>query len=320
MPDASTNTPFIAVLTPLSCLDATTVLEKLDQDSIVRILDDVPLKDLLAVGSTSKDLCLAASHRLSPVLLLRADPYAFSMAEILLGQAIIYPRGNERRMDDVANLLRGHRRDPLLMLKLVGTSATHLGDALSCGSMPALQVLSLGGNQFGDAGLAAFGSAAANGALASLRFFDVNTNSIGPNGIKAFCKPPALAPPARTLATPPLRLTATLALPNLETFHLTGNPIGDEGAAALEMAVRRGAFPTLRTLSVGNETKPIGEEALLALQAALPLAKVEQIPLVNLRDLELVMSQAGTTSRMRAATALKNNDGDIVCAIMELTM
>merc|ERR1719387_531329 len=40
---------------------------------------------------------------------------------------------------------------------------------------------------------------------------------------------------------------------------------------------------------------------------------------VEPKDVELVMSQAGV-SRAKAVTALKKNDGDIVNAIMELTM
>ncbi|GMH48908.1 hypothetical protein TrRE_jg5486 [Triparma retinervis] len=40
---------------------------------------------------------------------------------------------------------------------------------------------------------------------------------------------------------------------------------------------------------------------------------------VESKDIELVMSQAGT-SRSKAVKALKNNDNDIVNAIMELTM
>ena len=40
---------------------------------------------------------------------------------------------------------------------------------------------------------------------------------------------------------------------------------------------------------------------------------------VEPKDVELVMSQAGV-SRNKAVKALKTNDGDIVNAIMELTM
>jgi len=40
---------------------------------------------------------------------------------------------------------------------------------------------------------------------------------------------------------------------------------------------------------------------------------------VEAKDIELVMSQANV-SRKRAVNALKNNDNDIVNAIMELTM
>jgi NACalpha-BTF3-like transcription factor len=37
------------------------------------------------------------------------------------------------------------------------------------------------------------------------------------------------------------------------------------------------------------------------------------------KDIELVMTQAGVT-RSKAVSALKTNDGDIVSAIMDLTM
>ena len=40
---------------------------------------------------------------------------------------------------------------------------------------------------------------------------------------------------------------------------------------------------------------------------------------VEAKDIELVMTQAGV-SRSKAVKALKNADGDIVSAIMELTM
>jgi nascent polypeptide-associated complex subunit alpha len=40
---------------------------------------------------------------------------------------------------------------------------------------------------------------------------------------------------------------------------------------------------------------------------------------VEAKDIELVMTQAGV-SRTKAVKALKNADGDIVSAIMELTM
>jgi nascent polypeptide-associated complex subunit alpha len=40
---------------------------------------------------------------------------------------------------------------------------------------------------------------------------------------------------------------------------------------------------------------------------------------VEPKDIELVMTQAGV-SRAKAVSALKSNSGDIVSAIMELTM
>ena len=309
MPDASTSTMFVSVLGPLSRLDAPTILEKLDTDLLLHTLDKLELKDVLVVSSATKELNKLASHRLGPVRRLRGL-YSFTPAKLLEGTAVV-GTGN-------TFLVSAHLRArwPL------GLDVALLGEALTRGAMPALQFLLLGGYAINDAGITAFGQAVANGAMASLRHLDLNSNNINADGIKAFCKPPALSQPARTLATPPARSTGTptIVLPLLEVFHLAGNPIGDEGALGLAMAVGRGAFPKMKKLSVGDKVLPVGEEAIATLQTALPHATVEQMPVVgNERDLELVMSQAGVP-RPQAAIALKENDGDVVNAIMQLTM
>ena len=312
MPHASTNTEFVAALGPLSRLGALTIVEKLDTDLLLHTLDMLELKAVLIVGSTTKDLNKLASHRLGPVLRLRAAPYSLTTAELLestamigSGNTFLYSKKGQRRA-----------RWPR------GCDAALLGEALARGAMPALQFLLLGGqggHAIGDAGITAFGQAVAKGALASLRHLDLNSNNITADGIKAFCKPPALLQPARTLATPPARPTGTptIVLPLLEVLFLAGNPIGDEGALGLAMAASRGIFPKMKTISVSDEALPVGEEAIVALQTALQHATVEQLTVGS--DVKLVMSQAGV-SRLQAAGALKENDNDIVNAIMQLTM
>ena len=66
--------------------------------------------------------------------------------------------------------------------------------------------------------------------------------------------------------------------------------------------------------------KPEGSSAPTSAPAA-PADDDEEVDEtgVEAKDIELVMSQAGTT-RSKAVKALKNNDNDIVNAIMELTM
>ena len=61
-----------------------------------------------------------------------------------------------------------------------------------------------------------------------------------------------------------------------------------------------------------------------AAASAAPLATVEEEGEVDEtgvdpKDIELVMAQIGCT-RAKAVTALKNNDNDVVTAVMELTM
>ncbi len=53
--------------------------------------------------------------------------------------------------------------------------------------------------------------------------------------------------------------------------------------------------------------------------AAAPAASVEPVEGIEEKDIELVMAQAGV-DRAKAIFALQGNDGDIVNAIMELTM
>ena len=70
------------------------------------------------------------------------------------------------------------------------------------------------------------------------------------------------------------------------------------GAAGAGAAPARAAEPAAEEEDEGEEVDESGVEA---------------------KDIELVMTQAGV-SRSKAVKALKNADGDIVSAIMELTM
>ena len=49
-----------------------------------------------------------------------------------------------------------------------------------------MQVLTLGSNKIGDAGMQAFSSALADGALASCQYLNLGSNNIGDGGMEAF--------------------------------------------------------------------------------------------------------------------------------------
>ena len=67
-----------------------------------------------------------------------------------------------------------------------------------------------------------------------------------------------------------------------------------------------------------EQFKPAVQKAAPAAAAAADEGPVDETG-VDPKDIDLVIAQAGC-SRVKAVQALKNNDGDIVNAIMELTM
>ena len=83
----------------------------------------------------------------------------------------------------------------------------------TCSSLPALEVLGLGGNPFGDEGLAAL-----------------------------------VAPPAPAGAPPP----PTGVLAELQLLHLSRTQISDAGCATLAAALANGALPALKNLHLND--------------------------------------------------------------------
>ena len=102
------------------------------------------------------------------------------------------------------------------------------------------QLLQLGGNQIGDAGLAAFAKAVESGALPALEQLELTLNKIGDVGLSA------LASACASGALP-------RALPALQILQLSGNNIGDAGLTALADACASGALPKCTTImTFGN--------------------------------------------------------------------
>eukprot|EP00964_Phaeocystis_antarctica_P097044 scaffold63254_cov67-Phaeocystis_antarctica.AAC.2 len=89
-----------------------------------------------------------------------------------------------------------------------------LAEGLGVGALPALTWVNLGKRHSGDAGASALAAALGRGALPRLIELDLDDATIGDAGLLA------LAPALRRR-------------PALETLGLMGNPLGDEGLAAL---------------------------------------------------------------------------------------
>jgi len=89
-----------------------------------------------------------------------------------------------------------------------------LAEGLGAGAMPAVTVLALYGMYVGDAGASALAAALGQGALPRLKHLTLYNAAIGDAGLVA------LAPALRRR-------------PALEMLSLNGNPLGDEGLAAL---------------------------------------------------------------------------------------
>jgi Ran GTPase-activating protein (RanGAP) involved in mRNA processing and transport len=85
------------------------------------------------------------------------------------------------------------------------------------------QVLRLGGNQIGDAGLTTLAKAVESGALAQLTRLDLDGNSIGATGMSALAS-----------------ACASGALDNLTILQIDSNKIGDNGISALATAITPG--------------------------------------------------------------------------------
>ena len=322
MPDVATNTPPVDGLAPLARLGAPTMLEIMKNDDLESVIDKLPLATLLVVRGASKVFHELSQARAAPVLRLCTDPIGLTMTEILEVTALVGPESVNHK-NRLEMCWRMNKRPARLVSALPDAVMLPFADGLSNGALPLLEELYLAASAIGNQGLSALGEAAAKGGLASLRLLDLCNNRIGNGGLKAFCNPSSLSPVFRTHSERTIRARVAL-FPMLEELRLYGNPLYDDGALALAQAIVRGHFPKLMKLAIGRDGRPIGDAAFDALKAALPsdaeimLATLAEANAFD-RDVALVMSQAGV-SRAQAATTLQANDGDIVNAVMELTL
>jgi Ran GTPase-activating protein (RanGAP) involved in mRNA processing and transport len=142
----------------------------------------------------------------------------------------------------------------LKVLSLSGNAADpdgvrRLAEGLGAGDLPALTHLILSDTQMGDAGAAALAAALSRGALPRIEVLAARDNGIGDAGLLA------LAPALRQR-------------PTLEGLSLAGNPLGDEGLAALvALPPKTGALARLWRLDL--DRSQIGNAGGAALAAAL---------------------------------------------------
>ena len=122
-----------------------------------------------------------------------------------------------------------------------------LAAGLGAGALPAVTKLDLGGVHVGDAGALALAAALGRGALPRLKILHLISAAIGDAALVA------LAPALRRL-------------PTLESLYLQGNPLGDEGLAALVAPPPAGAPPT--TTGVLTKLKLLNELNLSKTQVA----------------------------------------------------
>jgi len=111
-------------------------------------------------------------------------------------------------------------------------------------------------------------------------------------------------------------------VPNTNTFVIFGEMHGEDfgaGEAARAAAAVTGSVPPAATAAKASEGATAAPAATATATAA--AADEEEVEAGDLgeKEIKLVMSQANV-SRAKAIKALKNNKGDIVNTIMELTM
>jgi len=126
-----------------------------------------------------------------------------------------------------------------------------LAAAMRPGGAPGMQDIKLAFNRIGDDGAVAIASAWREGGGSKLRDLHAAANQIGSTGLAALAAELHAAAELRTL---------TLG------SSLGGNLVGDEGAAALDRALRMNG---LRNLTVVLKNNALSDDAIFGLQATL---------------------------------------------------
>jgi hypothetical protein len=150
--------------------------------------------------------------------------------------------------DGVQRLAEKLGAGALPAVTLLSLSGTHVGDAgasalaaaLGRGALPRLKHLFLRSTAIGDAGLVALAPALRR--RPALELLDLHGNPFGNEGIAALVAPP---PPPAGAPPPP-----TGGLAKLKALKLGDSQISDAGCATLAAALESGALPALRTLSL----------------------------------------------------------------------
>ena len=149
--------------------------------------------------------------------------------------------------DGVPRLAAGLGAGALPALTSFSIGSMHVGDAgasaltaaLGRGALPRLKGLHLSSAAIGDAGLVALAPALRR--LPALEYLDLGGNQFGDEGLAALVAPPP-PPPAGALPPPKGVLT------NLKQLNLGYTQITNAGCAALASALDSGALPALERL------------------------------------------------------------------------
>ena len=168
--------------------------------------------------------------------------------------------------DGVQRLAAGLGAGALPAVTFLSIRITHVGDAgasalaaaLVRGALPRLKTLTLGDALIGDAGLVALAPALRR--LPALEVLGLTNNPFGDEGLAALVAPP---PPAGELPPP------TGVLTKLRHLYLYNSQITDAGCAALAAALDSGALPALEKVNLAFGVPRAGAAAKAAVLEAL---------------------------------------------------
>ena len=181
-------------------------------------------------GLTSDDLALLG--KLGSVL-----P---ALAKLVLYGSVVGPDGVQRLAEGLgAGALPEVTHLQLMYMHVGDAGASALAAALGRGALPRLKVLALVNAAIGDAGLVAFAPALRR--RPALELLNLYGNPFGDEGLAALVAPP---PPA---GAPPPTMGG---LTKLKKLYLNNTQITDAGCAALAAALNSGALPALENLDL----------------------------------------------------------------------